>query len=266
LPDRPAVTGNEVRRVAEATGKRRKAKEKPEQIADELRSLIVSGELADGDRLGHEPDLVERFNVSRPSLREALRILETEGLISVVRGVQGGIVVHQPDETVTARTAALVLRARDVQLADVYEARRLLESTAAREVAASSRRRRAARELGALVDRQDDVLEDAEAFGLANTAFHDRLVALTGNQTLAIIAEMLNVIVSRAVIAVSQTPGKDSLAVRRRGVRSQRTLVALIAAGDAAGAEQHWRSHMAAVGKVLLGQKATTVVDLVDHY
>ena len=89
-------------------------REKPELIADELRALIVSGELSEGDSLGHEPDLVERFGVSRPSLREALRILEAEGLITVVRGVLGGVIVHEPDERMTARTAALVLQARNV--------------------------------------------------------------------------------------------------------------------------------------------------------
>ena len=77
--------------------------------------------------LGHEPDLIERFGVSRPSLREALRILETEGLISVVRGVQGGVVVHRPDHRLTARTAALVLQARNVSLADVFDARTIIE-------------------------------------------------------------------------------------------------------------------------------------------
>jgi DNA-binding GntR family transcriptional regulator len=48
---------------------------------------------------------VERFGVSRPSLREALRILEARGLISVVRGRGGGVVVHEPDGRITARTA-----------------------------------------------------------------------------------------------------------------------------------------------------------------
>jgi len=56
------------------------------------------------------------------------------------------------------------------------------------------------------------------------------------------------------------------VAIRRRGIRSQRRLAELIEAGDAAKAEVHWRSHMAAVGRVMLGQDATTVIDLINHY
>src|SRR4051794_40921632 len=73
-----------------------KRREKPQQVADELRQLIIAGELDEGDSLGNEPELIERFGVSRPSMREALRILETEGLISVRRGVFGGVVAHRP--------------------------------------------------------------------------------------------------------------------------------------------------------------------------
>ena len=76
-----------------STATRRK-REKPQLVADELRRQILSGELADGESIGNEGGLIERFGVSRPSLREALRILETEGLITVVRGVLGGVVVH----------------------------------------------------------------------------------------------------------------------------------------------------------------------------
>src|SRR5690349_21777332 len=133
--------------MAEPRAGRSPVREKPQQIADELRALIVSGALSEGDSLGHEPDLVERFGVSRPSLREALRILEAEGLISVVRGVLGGVVVHEPDERMTARTAALVLQARNVSLADVYDARSLLEPTAVRVVATGRARRSAATDL-----------------------------------------------------------------------------------------------------------------------
>jgi GntR family transcriptional repressor for pyruvate dehydrogenase complex len=243
-----------------------RTREKPQQIADELRSLIIAGELVEGDSLGHEPDLVERFGVSRPSLREALRILEAEGFITVVRGVRGGVVVHQPSERMTARTAAMVLQARNVSLADVFEARALVEPLAARTIAGSRRRKSIVKELTGLVDEEEAALEDPEAFGVANAAFHERLVALAGNQTLSIVAEMLNEIVARAVTAVSQGSDTPStLAVRRRGIRSQHRLLKLLAAGEGAEAEEHWRTHMTVVAKVMLGQESATVVDLLHH-
>jgi DNA-binding FadR family transcriptional regulator len=255
--------------VTGGAGARGGTREVPQRIADELRALIVSGELSDGESLGREPDLVERFGVSRPSLREALRILEAEGLITVERGVRGGVVAHGPDQRMTARTAALVLRSRNVSLADVFEARSILEPQAARKVAAlpSRGRKAAAAELGALIDAEEEAIGDPEAFAAANTRFHERLVALSGNQTLGILIEMLNEIVTRAVTAVSKSGGvTGSQATRERGVRSQRRLVLLIEEGIPDAAEDHWRAHMAVVAKVMLGQEASSVVDLMHHY
>jgi GntR family transcriptional regulator, transcriptional repressor for pyruvate dehydrogenase complex len=253
--------------VAAAKRTETRRREKPQQIADELRALIVGGALAEGDSLGHEPDLVDRFGVSRPSLREALRILEAEGLVTVVRGVHGGVVVHEPNERMTARTAALVLQSRNVALADVFEARSLLEPLAARAIATMRGRRAAVNELRRLINDEVAAIEDPERFGVANAAFHERLVSLAGNQTLSIVAEMLNEIVARAVTAVSQAGDVvGSLSTRRRGIRSQERLLELLEAGDGAAAEEHWRSHMQVVGRVMLGQQASTVVDLLHHH
>jgi GntR family transcriptional repressor for pyruvate dehydrogenase complex len=253
--------------VAAARPNGTRAREKPQQIADELRSLIVSGELSEGDSLGHEPDLVERFGVSRPSLREALRILEAEGLVTVVRGVRGGVVVHAPDQRMTARTAALVLQARNVPLADVFEARSLLEPIAAKTIAGMRGRRSAINQLRELIRQEEAAIEDPERFGVANAAFHERLVSLAGNQTLTIVTEMLNEIVTRAVTAVSRADDVvGSVPVRRRGIRSQERLLDLVEAGEGAAAEEHWRAHMQVVGRVMLGQESSTVVDLLHHY
>lgn len=253
--------------MSSAKAPKKRKREKPQLVADELRASIVSGELSEGDSLGQEPQLVERFGVSRPTLREGLRILEAEGLISVLRGVHGGVVVHEPDERMTARTAAVVLEARNVSLADVFDARSQLEPLAARSIAGSRRRKAAVAELRSLVETQEEAVDDPEAFALANASFHERLVALGGNQTLAIVAEMLNEVVVRAVSAVSGPPGvPESVSTRRRGIRSQSRLLDLIESGDATGAETHWRTHMGVVGKVLLGQEATTVVDLLHHH
>ena len=240
----------------------------PQRVADELRALIVSGELADGASLGRA-DLVERFGVSRPSLREALRILEAEGLITVERGVRGGVVAHEPDQRMTARTAAMVLRSRNVSLADVFEARALLEPVAARKIAAMPARGRRAivAELSVLIDKEEATITDPEAFARASAEFHERLVLVAGNQTLGILVEMLDEIVTRAVSAVSRVDSvMGSLSTRQRGIRSQRRLVRLIEEGVPVAAEEHWRAHMAVVAKVMLGQEASAVIDLLHHY
>ena len=242
-----------------------RSREKPEIIADELRALIVSGEVAEGESLGREPDLVERFGVSRPSLREALRILEAEGLITVVRGVLGGVVVRAPDVRGTARTASILLASRNVTLGDVHDARSVIEPAAARILATSPGRKDAVADLRGLVERQAAVIDDPSAFGEANAAFHERLVVLAGNQTLAIVAEMLNEVTAWAVTEVSRSiAARDAAATRRRGMRSQERLLELIAVGAGIEAEEHWRSHMAAVGKVMLGHRAKSVVELLD--
>ena len=176
-----AVTESADRRQAQEP----RPREKPQQIADELRALIVSGELSEGDSLGHEPDLVERFGVSRPSLREALRILETEGLVTVVRGVHGGVVVHAPDERMTARhrrTGAPGAQRR---------ARRRLRGAkpprADRGARDRDQPRAAGRGQGAARPdhaRRRTPSRTRSEFGVANAAFHQRLVSLAGNQTL----------------------------------------------------------------------------------
>ena len=142
----------------------------------------------------------------------------------------------------------------------------MIEPAAVR-ILASSPRRKSIGDLRSLIDEQRDVIDDVEAFGRANAEFHQRLVELAGNQTLSIVAEMLNEVVARAVTAVSRTkPRRDSLAMRQRGIRSQERLLELIAIGASIEAEAHWRAHMEAVGSVMFGQQAKTVIDLFDHY
>ena len=99
----------------------------------------------------------------------------------------------------------------------------MIEPAAVR-VLASSPRRKQVDELKSLVEKQRAVIEDPGAFGHANAEFHERLVELAGNQTLSIVAEMLNEIIARAVTAVSQEPSKrnssppaSAASVRRNG-------------------------------------------------
>src|SRR4051794_8202475 len=99
--------------------RRLSARRTAEIVADELRRQIIDGELSDGDLLPRQELLVEQFNVSLVSLREALRILETEGLVSVRRGNRGGAVVHAPGKGSAAYMLGLLLQSDYVPLADL---------------------------------------------------------------------------------------------------------------------------------------------------
>lgn len=117
-----------------------------------------------------------------------------------------------------------------------------------------------------MIEDEQAAIEDPELFGVANSRFHRELVALAGNETLTVVAEMLSEVVARAVTLVSQGKSNGtSIATRLRGVRSQERLASLIECGRADESEQHWRTHMEVVGVVLLGQRAQTVIDLLDH-
>lgn len=238
---------------------------KPKQIADQIRSIIIAGDLDEGDLLGTEAELLDRFDVSRPSLREALRILEAEGLISVARGALGGVLVHRPDQRNTARAAALVLQSRSVSLADVFEASAVIEPAAARMVATSRTHERAARQLRELVIEQKRTIKDPVACTSALIRFHSDIVLLSGNQTLVLVCEMINEVIARAIadaLVISQT---EPVSVRRGTIRSCEQLIELIAAGDGDGAQVHWTAHMARLRRWLLGEHASAVIDLTRH-
>src|SRR5262249_30225528 len=107
-----------------------------EVIVERLRRQIVRGELVEGEALPSEQELQDRFGVSRPTLREAFRILESESLITIRRGARGGALVRVPNTDVAARYAAFILEYRGTTLADLYEARIVIEPAAVALLAA----------------------------------------------------------------------------------------------------------------------------------
>jgi DNA-binding transcriptional regulator YhcF (GntR family) len=98
-----------------------------EVVAGILRERIIDGRLGDGDLLPKQDELLEEFRISRPSMREALRILEDEGLLTVRRGNQGGSVIEVPSADTSAYTFGLVLQSRRGSIADLAEAIRHIE-------------------------------------------------------------------------------------------------------------------------------------------
>ncbi|MCX0272783.1 FadR family transcriptional regulator [Nocardia zapadnayensis] len=233
-----------------------------ELIADQLRRQIVRGDLAEGAALPSEAELLERFNVSRPTLREAFRVLESESLITVRRGAHGGARVQIPNIDVAARYAGFVLEFRGTTLADVYEARILIEPPiigllAARRTDADVERLRAA------LDEHEAVADSPLRAIRTHTAFHALLVELTGNQTLRVLTGMVQHIIDRANIdwveSKVATPEETGMSL---GLKAHHRVVDLIEAGVETGAEEVWRKHLTEARDYLLRPDVTTVLDL----
>jgi GntR family transcriptional regulator, transcriptional repressor for pyruvate dehydrogenase complex len=230
-----------------------------ELVAIHIRKQIVRGELQQGDALPTENALMEEFSISRPTLREAFRILESEGLITVRRGAQGGARVQVPSAQTAAGYAGLVLQHRGTTLADVLSVRSLVEAPAARLVAERRDRKRCADELEKVLDEFD--VTTPERF----SDFNARLVELTGSETLMLITAMLEHIVRGAALSFVHTPHPvDDETLTAESDRARRKVVALIRAGDAEGAETLWHKHLTAQGKVLGESLRGSVIELFD--
>ncbi|MEU7815182.1 FCD domain-containing protein [Pseudonocardia sp. NPDC049154] len=234
-----------------------------EIITDRLRRSIVRGELAEGAALPSEAELMATFGVSRPTLREALRVLESEALIQVRRGARGGARAQVPRAAVVARYAGLVLQFRGVTLDDLYEARTVLEPPCVGLLAARGGGE-AVPELRAALTRQREAGADPEGAVRAHVAFHALLVEHAGNQTLRLLMRVVEHIVDQADLAQARTAAGSSLSreASRQGLAAHRRVVDLIEARDVEGATTLWHRHLAEARRYLRRPEVRTVLDL----
>jgi DNA-binding FadR family transcriptional regulator len=234
-----------------------------ELVAGELRRQIITGKLQPGEPLPTESVLMERFGVSRPTLREAFRILEAESIIKVLRGAHGGARVMAPDGAVAARYTGLLLQYKGVQLADVYRARTAIEVHAVGELASAPAR--TINQLDKLVARGGDLLEDAFGFARQDTAVHQAIVDLAGNETLSVLAAMLLNIMDAHNRHFMTVHGEDhERQADRLAYKAHQKLVTLLRAGDAKAAQAFWRKHLDNVEKYMIGDSDTTLVELLS--
>jgi DNA-binding FadR family transcriptional regulator len=243
-----------------------------ELIARQLRGRVVRGELQPGDTLPPEVQLMEQFGVSRPTLREAFRILETEGLISVRRGSRGGAQVMTPDLSVAARYVGLILQVQGTTIVDVYDARMVFEPVCARLLAKRRTKQDLTdlhdciEELRGVVDAGSEEIPDPTRWSSLTYRFHELIMQRSGNNTLAVQGAVLaDIVATHLAYSVSRGFGDDETPRRfRRTIRSYEKLADLVEARDAEGAETHWRTHMEVAAKSLLRDdlKNKPVVDL----
>ncbi|MGN6871469.1 MAG: FadR/GntR family transcriptional regulator [Solirubrobacteraceae bacterium] len=161
-----------------------------EQVYDQLRDLIIRGELGRGERLPGELALAQQFGVSRGTVREALRALAAHNLVRTAKGASGGTFVTLPTvDHISAFLQAnigLLSETNDVTLEEFLEARRLLEGVAARQCALRHTEADLDRLRATMVNSQELSVEDQFHF---NKEFHSVLVDGAGNTLLRISAQ-----------------------------------------------------------------------------
>jgi DNA-binding FadR family transcriptional regulator len=236
-----------------------------ERVAAELRREIVTGKLRPGDKLHNERELQEQFDVSRPTLREALRMLESESLIVVTRGQHGGAKVQEPDPTVLARQVGACLQMKGATLRDIWQARTLIEPGAARMLA-EHHPREAIEAMRENIASATAALNDPVAYGQLTNEFSLILTRYCDNLTLHIFATLIQDIVAAQHVDVTvrtySKAGGDRM--RELNIRSREKLLGLVEAGDGANAERFWREHLEESGKVVFSAyQAGMPIDMV---
>lgn len=212
-------------------------------LADRLRRRIVHGELADGHSLPPESQLAEEMGVGRPALREALRILESEQLVSVERGSHGGARVRAPSVSAATRALGISLQLNGTSLEDLYETRALIEPAAARSIAeqGDASDHAALREI---VEASASFVDDAVQWDAAALRFSQEIANRSSLETLGYLGRLLHGIIACHWRSAPNTLARTAALEPARMHRSQVRLVSLIEARDGRAAEAMWRSNL----------------------
>ncbi len=215
-----------------------------ELVAGRLRGQIVTGELAADALLPPEAVLMSQFDVSRPTLREAFRILESESLIVVRRGALGGARVKPPDGVMAARHLGYLLQYRGTTMADVYRARSSLERPLGEAVARDKRRHTASRLSQAIAEATPHV-EDPAKYAKHDINFHLLVAELAGNETVRTTVEVMYHILLPARHRYIEALAPGELGVEYDEVhRTHAYFVTLIKRHDVEGAVELWNKHL----------------------
>lgn len=209
-----------------------------ELIAREIAREVVQRDLSEGARLPNERDMVERFGVGRGTLREALRLLETRGVLTIRTGSRGGAVVRRPRPEDLGDALTLMLQFQRASFRDVIEARQALEPMLTR----LATERIDAEGLAALDESVQLILDnlgDQEIFLAQNLRFHQTIAKASGSVVLRGFSDSLKAIADGALVGVRYT------ARRHQGVAEAHAKVAAaVRGGDPEWAEQTMRAHL----------------------
>lgn len=217
-----------------------------EQTADHIKTSVLTGALTRGERLPSEIDLAEQFGVSRSTIREALRLLSSEGLIISTKGPSGGhFIAHPTFELITRQLTTqvnLLTATSEVSVAEMAELRTLLDV----EASGLAARRRTDEELANLEHsaQVDLVGSTSEELSVLNRGFHYQLVLASKNRMLTLAYQPIHTVLESKV----ERSGLDE--TYHRQVKSDHlNILGKVREGNEVGARQAMDEHLKALSK-----------------
>ncbi len=218
-----------------------------EMVVRRILDMVKSGVLKAGDALPPERDLALSLDVSRPSVREAMRGLAVLGVVKSRQG--GGAYINDLGPDALLGPLQFYLSLEQMNIRELYDARSLIESDVARRAAVNITEADLAR-LEALLTTQHDTIGDALAFRKSDFEFHEIIWIGSGNAFLKRIGESLNVIGLEFRKRASERPG-----LLEQSLRDHRRLLDALKARDPAAAAAAAEAHMQNVYQSTIAQE-----------
>ena len=216
-----------------------------EEIVRQVKQLIAEGRFKSGDRLPPERELAEKFVVSRTSVREALRALESLGLIDIRPGE--GTFVREVSIDALVGPLALVMTSQREAIGELFEARRVLEPA----IAALAARRATGDELAEMeriLDAQAKEVGEGRTGVAQDTALHSAIAHSAHNRAITRIVGALMDLLALSREESLHTPGRPS-----RSHEDHRRILSAIKRRDETGAQQAMLDHLIAVESLVMG-------------
>ncbi|HVE48521.1 MAG TPA: FCD domain-containing protein [Casimicrobiaceae bacterium] len=218
-----------------------------ERLADRLRRNILRGQFVPGEPLPTERDLATETRLGRGSIREALRILEAQGLVQTHAGRHGGSVVSQPSDQLLEQQIDSYARTRGLSLQALVDVRAAIEPMVA-QLAAAYRTEDDLASLHRVADRLDDAAAaDVSRFLRENVKWHHALAAASHNDLLRTFATSISSLMYEA----SRIRNFATADVRAVVSKSHRRILAAIERRDAAAARRRTERDIASYAKYL---------------
>jgi GntR family transcriptional regulator, transcriptional repressor for pyruvate dehydrogenase complex len=228
-------------------------------LADDLRERILRGEFPEDTALPTERELVKQTQMSRATIREALRILEVQGLVRIKTGRSGGAYVHRPGRESMADSVNLLIRARHIRIPALLETREAIEPFCAQLAA----RHRTDEDLGRLEAANEAMAAAGTLAGFlqANVDWHIAVATASRNELLT--GFMLAL--SRSIYASTDNQGFVDDDVRRTTLRAHRAVTKAIQAEDADAAGRRMSRHVHSYAEAVMEVEDRTSIEVPEN-